>query len=210
MSNFCAELHALANELKIFTFPYNPQEIPLNGIYILFEKGEQAHSTHRIVGIGTHTGNDNLSKRLIEHFLTENKNRSILRQHLGRVFLTKENDSYFPVWNDNTTSPKSKYFRRVDKQKENEVEKRVSNYIQENLSFAVFAVEDEIARSILVKKMISTVASCEYCKPSPNWLGNNSPNKTIRNYGLWQIQHVKKFYPLSEQDMQFLRQAGIK
>jgi len=51
---------------------FNEQEIPKNGIYILFEKGECAHFTDRIVRIGTHTGKNKLRSRLKEH-LNENK-----------------------------------------------------------------------------------------------------------------------------------------
>ena len=55
--------------MKKFTFPFDKQEIPENGIYILFEKGEFAHSTNRIVRIGTHTGDNQLRSRLFQHFL---------------------------------------------------------------------------------------------------------------------------------------------
>ena len=61
--------HNFFNGLKRFRFPFNERDIPLNGIYVLFEKGEKAHDCERIVRIGTHTGNNQLRSRLYQHFL---------------------------------------------------------------------------------------------------------------------------------------------
>ena len=75
----CEKLHNIFNGLERHKFPFERSLIPKNGIYILFEKGERAHSNcDRIVRIGTHAGQNNLPKRLTEHFLVENKDRSIL------------------------------------------------------------------------------------------------------------------------------------
>ena len=69
------------------------KKIYKNGVYILFEKNESGHNGDRIVRIGSHTGNDNLVKRLEEHFLKENKDRSIFRKNIGRALLNKNSDS---------------------------------------------------------------------------------------------------------------------
>ena len=45
MSKECENLHKLFNSMKRFSFPFNESEIPENGIYILFEKGEQVRVT---------------------------------------------------------------------------------------------------------------------------------------------------------------------
>ena len=90
MSKNCHTIHQWFNGMKKHSFPFNEQEIPLNGIYILFEKGEFAHSTNRIVRIGTHTGNNQLRSRLFQHFLNENKDRSIFRKNIGRALLNKD------------------------------------------------------------------------------------------------------------------------
>jgi hypothetical protein len=73
ISEKCQKIHEIFNNLKIHKFPFQESEIPENGIYILFEKNEKAHNTNRIVRIGTHTGQNNLKKRLREHFIDENK-----------------------------------------------------------------------------------------------------------------------------------------
>ena len=76
MSEDCCKLHEMFNGLNKYFFPLDENSIPLNGIYVLFEKGEFAHKTNRIVRIGTHTGNNQLRSRLKQHFVNENKDRS--------------------------------------------------------------------------------------------------------------------------------------
>jgi hypothetical protein len=57
----CEPLHEWANSsLQVFRFPFHESQIPINGIYILFEKGERAHDTNRIGRVGTHTGDKQL------------------------------------------------------------------------------------------------------------------------------------------------------
>ena len=43
MSHICNDIHELFNDMQRFTFPFNDQEIPKNGIYVLFEKDETGH-----------------------------------------------------------------------------------------------------------------------------------------------------------------------
>jgi hypothetical protein len=63
----CEALHEWANSLQAFR--YDESRIPTNGIYILFEKGETAHGTNRIVRVGSHTGDKQLRSRLFERAL---------------------------------------------------------------------------------------------------------------------------------------------
>ena len=53
MSDLCHRLHQLVNGMERFRFPFDESRIPRNGIYILFEAGERAHSGDRIVRVGT-------------------------------------------------------------------------------------------------------------------------------------------------------------
>lgn len=77
MSDACATVHKLANGLSRHYFPFEETEIPSNGIYILFQKGEKGHGleslSERIVRIGTHSSEDSLRRRLEEHFTKEIK-----------------------------------------------------------------------------------------------------------------------------------------
>jgi hypothetical protein len=197
--------------MKRYSFPYNPDDIPLNGIYILFQKGEKAHGVDRIVRIGTHTGKNQLRSRLWQHFVNENKDRSIFRKNIGRALLNKDNDPFLKQWElDLTTKEgKDKYLKNIDMQKQKKVEKNVSQYLQENFTFAIFEVSDKDKRLELESKIISTVSLCKECKPSEQWLGNHSPKDKIHTSGLWLVNELYK-EPLMEKDMIALRRLAEK
>ena len=90
--------------MQRYKFPYAKTTIPKNGVYVLFEKNEKAHETDRIVRIGTHTRDNRLFKRLREHFIKENKDRSIFRKNIGRAILNKKNDDFLEQWNWNLST----------------------------------------------------------------------------------------------------------
>jgi len=207
MSKNCNTIHHWFNGMKKFTFPFDKQEIPENGIYILFEKEEFAHSTNRIVRIGTHTGQNQLRSRLFQHFLKENKNRSIFRKNIGRALLNKDKNPFLEKWElDLTTrNAKDQHSDSVDFDKQKEIEKRVTKYIQDNFSFVVFQINDKDKRLSYESKIISTVSLCEECKSSENWLGNFSPKEKIRKSGLWLVNELWKT-PLNNGDMIELKQ----
>jgi len=207
MSKNCQTIHIWFNGMKKHSFPFNEQEIPENGIYILFEKGEFAHSTNRIVRIGTHTGNNQLRSRLFQHFLNENKDRSIFRKNIGRALLNKDKDAFLEQWEIDLTTKdaKNQYSDSIDFDKQKEIEKRVTKFIQDNFSFVVFQVDDKNKRLEIESKIISTVSLCDECKPSEQWLGNFSPKEKIRESGLWLVNELWKT-PLSDKDMIELKQ----
>lgn len=202
----CNLLHQTVNRLEEFSFPFDQTAIPPNGIYILFEKGELAHNTKRIVRIGTHTGENQLPSRLIQHFVNENKDRSIFRKNIGRCLLCKENDVFLQKWEIDLTTRKAKkrYGDSIDYEKLRMVERRVSEYIKRNFSFAVFKVEEKTKRVDLESKIISTVSLCRDCFPSNQWLGLYSPKKKIKECGLWQVNELYK-KPLSLKEANELR-----
>ena len=206
MSKECEIIHKLFNSMQKYKFPFNEEEIPENGIYILFEKGEKAHGGDRIVRIGTHTGNNQLRSRLKQHFLNENKDRSIFRKHIGRALLNKEEDSYLEKWEIDLTTKKAKdrFLSLINLNKQKQIEKLVSKYIQENFSFVVFPVKDKEKRLEIESKLISTISLCRECKPSENWLGLFSPKEKIQNSGLWQINELSK-EPLNEKEIEELK-----
>jgi len=203
--------HQLFNAMKKNSLPrwFNEQGIPKNGIYILFEKGEFAHTTNRIVRIGTHTGNNKLRSRLKEH-LNENKDRSIFRKNIGGALLNKDNDPFMEQWNKKNLAKKIKKaldfnsdeFIKQEKieKRIKEIEKIVTEYIQENISFVTFQIDNKKKRLELESKIISTVSLCDECKPSQNWLGLFSPKAKIIESGLWLVNKLWKT-PLSESDL---------
>ena len=206
MSRKCEKLHIWFNSLPKHYFPFNEDKIPLNGIYILFEKGERAHNTIRVVRIGTHTGKDQLRSRLIQHFIDENKDRSILRKNIGRCILNRENDPFLQQWEIDLTTRDSrrKYQHNIDLKKREDIEREVTKYIQKNFSFVVFKVDNKNSRLDLESKIISTISLCDGCIPSKTWFGNYSPKEKIRESGLWL---VNKLYQesLTENDMSKLQ-----
>lgn len=206
MSKICTEIHEIFNDLKEYSFPFNEKEIPKNGIYILFEKGEKFNDLKRIVRIGTHTGDNQLQSRLKQHFIKENKDRSIFRKNIGRALLNKENDSFLNQWElDLTTrANKEKYSKQIDFQKQQSIEKRVSEYIHNNFSFVVFEVLEKEQRLKIESRIISTVSNCTNCKPSENWLGLSSPKKKIKDSGLWLVNELWK-QSLSENELSELK-----
>lgn len=194
MSEICRRIHDAAHQLDRFEFPYQPEKLPSNGVYLLFEEGERAHGGDRIVRVGTHRGEDQLPGRLEEHFLTENKDRSIFRKNVGRCLLNREDDPFLEEWDLDLTSRemRERHADDVDFDKQACVEGRVSNRIQDDFSFGVLRVADGDARKELEEQLVAAVSLCEQCGPSEEWLGRWSTRRKIRSSGLWQEHYVNK------------------
>jgi hypothetical protein len=186
----CERLHRLFNHLSRHHFPFDKSSLPRNGIYVLFEQGESAHGLDRIVRIGTHTGQNNLRQRLAEHFLTENKDRSIFRKNIGRALLNRRNDPFLAPWEMDLTSnnTRQQYGARIDHGRLSEIETEVSAVIRTTFTFCAFQVDDKQRRLELEECMIATVNRCGDCGPSGDWLGNYSTKRQIRQSGLWLVQ----------------------
>ena len=206
MPHLCEDLHRWANTLPVFSFPFDARALPLNGIYLVFEEGETAHGTNRIVRVGTHTGIDQLRSRLKQHFLVENKDRSIFRKNIGRALLNKDHDAFLSDWELDLTARKSKdqHSGRIDMVRQQSVERRVSDYIQSSFSFVAVPVDDKEQRLRLESRLISTVSLCETCRPSKTWLGRFSPKEKIQKSGLWLVNELYR-QPLSTDEFDALR-----
>ena len=206
MEKLCKKIHILTNKLPTHSFPFDESKIPKNGIYILFEKKEKAHGTNRIVRVGTHTGKDQLPSRLKQHFLMENKDRSIFRKNIGRCILNKNKDPYLKIWEIDLTTRENKenYKNKIKKEKQKLLEKEISKYLQNNFSFVVIQIDNKEERLDLESKIISTVSLCKECFPSKNWLGNYSTKEKIKESGLWLVNELYKT-PLKEEDFEKLQ-----
>ena len=194
MSTECSLIHETVSKLQRFSFPFEENDIPLNGIYILFQKGESGHETERIVRIGTHTGENQLRSRLKQHFLNKNKDRSIFRKNIGRAILNKNNDPFLKFWELDLTTRKSKdqYSELIDFDYQKKIETDVSDFIENNFSFSVFEVNSKEERLSIESKLISTISWCDECQPSNNWLGSFSPKEKIIKSGLWLVNELYK------------------
>lgn len=213
MNDLCGKLHRLFHELPVFGFPFDDDmmNIPLNGIYILFESGEIAHGVNRIVRVGTHSGDDQLRSRLEQHFIHENKDRSIFRKNIGRAILNRDKDPFLLQWDLDLTTRKARegHEKTIDFSKQKEVERLVTKYIQGRFRFVVFSVDDKNMRLELESKIISTISLCHECRPSKGWLGLHSPKVKIRECGLWNVNQLYK-QPLCESDFSKIRKLFLK
>jgi len=202
----CETLHHWANSQSVLRFPFDDASIPLNAIYVLFEQGEVAHGAKRIVRVGTPTGTGQLRSRLRQHFLVENKDRSIFRKNIGRALLNRDHDPFLPTWDLDRTSRLARETHIIDLARQSAIEALVSKYIQEHFTFIALRVDNKTQRLGLESKMISTVSLCEECQPSTKWLGLCSPKDKIRTSGLWLVNELYK-EPLSIEHLELLRSA---
>jgi hypothetical protein len=172
MSECCNELHRIFSKMPTYQFPFDSSEIPRNGIYVLFEEGESAHGVNRIVRVGTHTGDDQLRSRLRQHFVEENKDRSIFRKNIGRALLSKAQDPFLAQWEIDLTTraARAQYADAINFDRLKGVEREVTSYIQSAFKFVVFRVDDKNKRLELESKLISTVSLCNVCSASAGWL----------------------------------------
>ena len=194
----CDSLHEIFNALPRYTWE-SISDIPFNsGVYIVFEKGEKYEDVDRIVRVGTHIGDGRLKKRLNCHFVNEKKDRSIFRKNVGKAMLNKDGDAYLEAWSLN--SAKKENAASIDRMKQAEIEKRVSEYMRSAFSFAVFSVADRDERLRLEEGIIATLNSCVKFGPGPEWNGLYSPEEKIRTSGMWLKQGLNGT-PLSDKEL---------
>jgi len=205
MSVECETVHNLARGLERHKFPFDESKIPLNGIYVLFQKGEKGHHGERIVRLGTHTGDNQLRSRLKQHFINPSKDRSIFRKNIGRALLNKKRDPFLEYWELDLTTRKAReeYSSLIDFNYQKTIEVQVSEFIQTKFSFCVFEVNSKEERLKIESKLISTVSLCEKCKPSKMWLGNYSTKNKIVESGLWLVNELYKT-PFNTSDIEQL------
>lgn len=190
----CDLIHSFANSLPRFSYPFDKNKLPKNGIYFFFEKGEKYKEMDRIVRIGTHDGDNNLPSRLSQHVNEENKDRSIFRKNIVRAILNKKHDPFLSQWNIDLTTrdAKDKYSSTIDFEKMKNIESQVSEYMRNNLSFSVFEVATEENRHFMEKLLIERISAEKLFCASKDWLGNYSPEEKIGSSGMWLKQHLSK------------------
>ena len=184
------DLHTFFNHLPRYgchnlgTVPFN------NGIYVLFEAGERYRGMDRIVRVGSHRGQGNLVNRLSEHYLNENQRRSIFRKNIGRAMLNSQHNPYLAAWNLSLADIGmiEPNVAMVNLDYEEHIEQSITQYIRQNITFAVISINEAQERLDTEERLIATIASSPNFSSSPAWLGRYSPISTIRNSHMWLVQ----------------------
>lgn len=210
-SEKCKWLHEELFQLPEITFrDLEQQNLPNNGIYFFYEKGEvwgHGGDRARIVRIGTHNDGNFRSRILYDHYdmrqrrnsITNEtiapKDRSIFRKNIGRALLRRRNDNYLDTWECDNTSNSKRMINACRRRPEIEmlIENEISGILERQFSFRFVELEGQSARvgkEGLESKLIGTVSNCSMCKASRNWLGKDSPIKKIREGKLWLVQHL--------------------
>ncbi|CAN0588996.1 unnamed protein product [Ectocarpus sp. 12 AP-2014] len=203
------ELTLWANSLNHYRFnEIEKLKEVKNGIYLVFENGEQFLECQRIVRVGSHPSQDGFYRRLHQHF-NKKQRSSIMRKHFGRCFLNANNDTYLPVWNlSNSGVAKGTTGESLlNSAKEYKIESEVSKYLK-NLSIAVISnLNNQEERMELEKKLIATLSQDNSQYISDTWLGLNHPNHKIVSSGMWNVHHIDGDKLITEKDFSLLKKT---
>jgi hypothetical protein len=96
-----------------------------------------------------------------------------------------------------TSKPENRKYINVEKNAD--TENRVSKYLRENFTFTVFRVDTKEDRLRLEEGIIATLNQAPDFCPNKRWAGKYSPEREIRESGLWLKQGLDGT-PLSEQE----------
>lgn len=174
-------------------------DVPRSGVYFFFDDSEGASIWHpfgRLVRVGTHavsTGSKaTLWQRLRTHRGADdgrgNHRASIFRLHVGRALIR---DGLLDVssWGEGQAASASIIHQEL------ELERAVSRHIGE-LRVMTIAVADapgpQSDRAYIEQCSIGLLTGVRspVAPPSRSWLGLSSDRSTIRESGLWNVNHV--------------------
>lgn len=170
-------------------------EIPFKeGVYFIIDENEAYAGYPRIVRVGTHKGDGRLKKRLRQHFMTEDKNGSILRKYVGSALLGQTKDDYLEIWGYNSRNPKvyKAWQKKINVNKERAVEVKVSRYLRECTSFCCIEIEGYSERLKFKEKILRSLYEDESFGATDTWLGRFNPMLHIGTYGLWNEELSRK------------------
>lgn len=209
LDDYCLSIHKIFNNMTrlywedINKLPFN------NGIYIMFEKGEDYFGMDRIVRIGTHKADNRLKERLKNHFIRENADGSILRKNIGRALLHKVNDPYESVWELDTSKLQVREANKelINLEYEDKIEDKISEYLKENISFVCVQINEKSERLRFEEGIISTLNQSDSFISSVNWLGLDNTKEEIVNSGLWNVQGLKGNL-LTQNDINYLKELN--
>jgi hypothetical protein len=175
--------------------------IPTQGVYFFFEKGEfrTGSTTERVVRIGTHAAQAKsratIKNRLAQHkgpeHLIGRHRSSVFRELIGYSLMTKRNLN-MTHWGQRAL--------KSDKQilnSEQALEREVSRYLRE-MRFTILEIPGEASkdndRAFIERNAIGLLSNYqkEIIDPaSENWLGRLCCKPKIRESGLWNSKDVE-------------------
>lgn len=119
---------------------------------------------------------------MLQHFVNENKDRSVFRKNIGRALLAAAQDPYLVEWEIDRTSraAREQFGPEKDLAKRQAVEAAVTRYMQEHFSFVSFTVPDKAERLRLESRIFRRSV-----RVGSAGLGLSSPKARIRDNGLW-------------------------
>lgn len=164
-------------------------ELPDDGVYVFYERGQTARlddwTVDRVTRIGTHRADGNFPGRIRQHYgnktnLSGNKNASVFRKHVGGALLRKQDphDARIEPWL--TQGGK----RDLD------VEEHVSRVLRSRFTFTCITAPTKEDRMMLERGLIGLLAQHGPTSASPSWLGHHAESRKIQNSGLWNTQHT--------------------
>jgi len=204
-------IHRMFHEIREYTWK-TLGDIPYsNGLYVVFERTEEYKGFKRITKVGTHRGDGNLKNRLETDFIREDKNWSMLRKNIGRAILNKNNDPYLKIWDmdTGTTETRLRYADQMDEVKERDIEKRITMFLRDQVTFAVLEVESWYERMRIEEAIVATLNRDPEFIPSDNWFGRFSPEYAIRNSGLWMKRGLDRL-PIKRTEMETIEMSVNK
>ncbi|MBI4339322.1 MAG: hypothetical protein HY680_05150 [Chloroflexi bacterium] len=85
------------------------------------------------------------------------------------------------------------------------LDKELSIHMESVFKFRYFPVKGRADRIELEERIIATIAQCEACFASANWLGKHSLNARVSVTGLWNDKHTGSVLLLRNKDFQLIQ-----
>jgi hypothetical protein len=197
------ELYSFQIKRPRYNYLTAGSELPRNGIYFFFEKGEQVdQGVERIVRVGTHKVDERFRGRIRQHYgsrssLKGNKNASVFRKHVGGALLRRDypRDERLEEW----LRPGGRTYP--------DIETRVSEILRDNFTFCCFSVNEQEERLKFERGIIALLARYPLGRPSADWLGSYAHERKIGRSGLWNTQQLEA-EPLSAEQVEYLRKLN--
>ncbi|MDQ3779714.1 MAG: hypothetical protein M3354_04070 [Chloroflexota bacterium] len=178
-----ARLYSLVHSLERFGPMPGWSNVPADGVYFFFERGEtvplDGRSVERIVCVGTHRADGGLKRRLRDHF-SGSRRTSAFRRHLGLALLAL----------DGAGSARTVAWLTGASGEVVDLEARVDDLLRERFTFRAIPIRTMTERLAVEQGLIALLARSPLGTPSQTWLGHHAVSAAVRGSGLWNVNHI--------------------